>query len=75
VIEKQFREAAKERREHLPEASLREISLHYVDAWVAANEERLGIAINEPTLGAAGAKSKTNLFVCLTLPLSLKGMP
>ena len=45
VVEKQFLKVAKERREHLPEASLREISLHYVDAWVAANEERLGIAM------------------------------
>ena len=45
VVEKQFLKVAKERKEHLPEASLREISLHYVDAWVAANEERLGIAM------------------------------
>ena len=45
VVEKQFLKVAKERSEHLPEASLREISLHYVDAWVAANERRLGIAM------------------------------
>jgi hypothetical protein len=45
VVEKQFLKVAKERKEHLPEASLREISLHYVDAWVAANEKRLGIAM------------------------------
>ncbi len=45
VVEKQFLKVAKERREHLPAASLREISLHYVDAWVAANEEGMGLAM------------------------------
>ena len=45
VAEKQFREAAKERRKHLQEASLRDISLHYINAWVVANEENLRIAM------------------------------
>ncbi len=45
VIEKQFLDAAKERGEHLSEESLREIAFHYLDAWVAANENRLGIAM------------------------------
>jgi hypothetical protein len=54
VVEKQFLKVAKERREHLPEASLREISLHYVDAWVEANEERLGIAMPFLINGGAG---------------------
>ena len=35
VVEKQFLKVAKERREHLPEVSLRESSLHYVDAFEA----------------------------------------
>ena len=45
VIEKQFREAAKERGERLPEPAMREIVLHYIDHWVSANGHRLGMAM------------------------------
>ena len=44
-MEKQFREAAKERGEAINPAAMREIVLYYIDHWVAANEHRLGLAI------------------------------
>ncbi len=65
VIEKQFLDAAKERGEHLSEESLREIAFHYLDEWVAANENRLRIAMPFLISGGVNTYRKEGLKALL----------